>query len=95
MSRFRDSTPLELAFDRAIRDLKNYSVTSEEYRITLEVADRLHKMITNEKSSYLSKDAMASIGANLLGILMVIKHEQFNVIGGRAFGLIMRPFTKF
>lgn len=95
MFRFRDSSQLELAFDRTVRDLKHHSVTSEEYRITLEVAIKLHEMISKEKSSYLSKDTMASVGANLLGIFMVIKHENVNVITSRAFNLIMSPFTRF
>jgi hypothetical protein len=95
MSRFRDSSPLELAFDRAIRDLKNYDMASEEYAQTLEVAIKLHKMIEIEKSSYVSKDVMASVGANLLGIFMIIKHEHVNVITSRAMNLIMKPFTRF
>lgn len=92
---FKDQSQLELAFDRTIRDLKHHAVTSEEYRITLEVAIKLHEMISKEKQSYLSKDTMASVGANLLGIFMVIKHENVNVITSRAFNLIMLPFKRF
>lgn len=95
MFRFRDLSPLELAFDRVVRDLKNHDITSEEYARKLEAAIKLHKMISEEKSSYVSKDTMASVGANLLGIFMVIKHENVNVITSRAFGLIMKPFTRF
>ena len=94
MSRWRDSTQLELAFDRAVRDLKNHDITSEEYARKLEVAIKLHKMISEEKSSRVSKDVMASIGANLLGIFMIIKHEHVNVITSRAMNWVMKPFTK-
>jgi hypothetical protein len=95
MSRFRDSTPLEIAYDRAIRDLNSQEIGSEEYAKRLEMVIKLHKMLTEEKSSYLSKDTMASVGANLLGIFMIIKHEQFNVITSRAMNWVMRPFTRF
>lgn len=95
MSRFRDSTQLELAFDRAVRNLKNYDISSEEYARALDVAIKLHKMISEEKSSYLSKDTMASVGANLLGIFMIIRHENVNVITSRAMNWVMKPFTKF
>lgn len=95
MSRFRDSTQLELAYDKAVRDLNRHEIGSEEYAKRLEMVNKLHKMVMDEKSSYLSKDTMASVGANLLGIIMIIKHEQFNVITSRAFSWVMRPFTKF
>jgi hypothetical protein len=95
MSRFRDSSPLELAFDRAVRDLKNHDILSEEYARKLDVAIKLHKMISEEKSSNVSKDVMASIGANLLGIFMIIKHEHVNIITSRALYWIGKPFTRF
>ena len=95
MFRFRDPTHLELAFDRAIRDLKHHDIASEEYARKLEVAIKLHKMIEEEKSSYVSKDVMAMIGANLLGLIMIIKHEEFNVINARAMSWVMKPFTRF
>jgi hypothetical protein len=95
MSRWRDQTQLELAFDRAVRSLKSNDITSEEYARKLDVAIKLHKMISEEKSSYVSKDVMASIGANLLGIFMIIKHEHVNVITSRAMNWVMKPFTKF
>lgn len=95
MSRFRDSTQLELAYDKAVRDLNLHEIGSDEYAKRLDVVIKLHKMMIEEKSSYLSKDTMASVGANLLGIFMIIKHEQMNVITSRAFGWIMKPFTRF
>jgi hypothetical protein len=95
MSRFRDPSLLELAFDRAIRDLRNHDITSEEYARKLDVAIKLHRMISDEKSSYVSRDVMASIGANLLGIFMIIKHEHVNVITSRAMNWVMKPFTRF
>ena len=95
MSRWRDQTHLELAFDKAVRDLNRHEIGSEEYAKRLEMVIKLHKMVTEEKSSYLSKDTMASIGANLLGIFMIIKHEHVNVITSRAMNWVMKPFTKF
>lgn len=95
MSWFKDSSHLELAFDRAVRDLKSHEITSEEYARKLEVAIKLHKMIMEERSSSVSKDTMAMIGANLLGIFMIIKHEHVNVITSRAMNWVIKPFTKF
>jgi hypothetical protein len=95
MFRFRDSSQLELAFDRAVRDLRNHDITSEEYARKLDAVVKLHRMIMEDKSSHLSPDVMANVGANLLGLVMIIKHEQFGVITSRAFGWFMKPFTRF
>jgi hypothetical protein len=46
--------------------------------------------LQNKKTS-VSKDTLATVGANLIGILMVIKHEHVNVITSRAMNLLMRP----
>ena len=95
MVRFRDPSLLELAFDRAVRDLKNYDIGSEEYERTLDRAIKLHKMLSEERSSYVSKDTMAVIAANLLGLIIIVKHEYANVISARAMNWLIKPFTRF
>lgn len=90
-SRMRDRTPLEQEIDRAIRELKNHPIGSEEYVRTLDAIVKLHGMKEREKPLFVSRDTLAVVGANLLGLLMVIKHENVNVITSRAFGLILKP----
>lgn len=41
-----------------------------------------------DKPDKVSKETLALIGANILGIAMVIGYERLNVIAGKAFGLI-------
>ena len=47
-------------------------------------------MMDKEKPSSVSKDAMLTVGANLLGIVLIIKHEHVNVITSKALGLVIR-----
>ena len=91
MSELNHRLLLENAFEKAIRDLGNHDVTTEEYAKTLDRVVVLHKMLVEEKPNQVSKDTMAVVGANLLGILMIIKHEFVNVISSKAMSLLMKP----
>lgn len=90
-TRTRSSSLLEDATDRAIRELNKHDVDSEGYAKTLEIVIKLHKMKSEEMPETVSKDTLAVVGANLLGILMIIKHEYVNVISSRAMNLILKP----
>jgi hypothetical protein len=84
-------SPLEKAVNTALNQLNYYETWSEEYARTLDALVKLHKMKEEEKPSSVSKDTMAIIAANLLGIFMIITHERVNVITSKAFGLLLRP----
>lgn len=84
-------SPLERAVNRALQSLNHYDVGSEEYAKTMDALVKLHKMKEDEKPSSVSKDTMATIAANLLGIVIIISHERVNVITSKAFGLLLKP----
>jgi hypothetical protein len=84
-------TPLEVAVNRAIRSLNVYEAGSEEYREALDALVKLHKMKEDEKPKPVSRDTMLIVGANLIGILMIIKHEHVNVVTSKAAGMVLRP----
>jgi hypothetical protein len=84
-------SPLEKAVNRTLQSLNHYDVGSEEYARTMDALVKLHKMKEEEKPSSVSKDTMAVIAANLLGILIIISHENVNVITSKAFGLLLKP----
>ena len=84
-------TPLEVAVNRAIRSLNVYEAGSEEYREALDALVKLHKMKEDEKPKPVSKDTMLVVGANLLGIIMIISHERVNVVTSKALGVLLRP----
>lgn len=81
---------LEGEIERAIRDLNTHPTGSDGYVTTLAYVERLSQMIEDEKISRVSKDALVNAGASLLGILMVIRHEDVNVIASKALGFVIR-----
>jgi len=85
-----EQTVLENVLDRALRELSNHSIDSQEYAKILEMVVKLHKM-KEEESSSVSKDTILVVVANLLGIIMILKHEHVNVITSRAMNLLLKP----
>jgi hypothetical protein len=91
MFRTREPSHLELEVDRAVRELKNHPIGSEEYMKTLGAIVDLHKMKETEKPAFVSRDTLAIIGANLLGIVMIIRAEHAHVISRNAMQMVLKP----
>jgi hypothetical protein len=90
-ARGKESTLVEAAMERAFNELSGQSVTSDEYSKNLEGIVKLHKMREDEKSPGVSPDTVALVAANLIGILLIIRHEHVNVITSRAMNALIKP----
>lgn len=84
---------LDRRIDQALLTLSDHPVGSEEYVKTLEMIERLHKLKELNAPKPVSRDTIVTVGANLLGILMIIMYESENVIRSKALGFIIRPRT--
>ena len=83
-------TPLDEEITRLTRYLAESSPADENYATAVDQLTKLQK-IQNESSDRISKDTLALIAANLTGIVMIIKHEQVNVIATKAMSLVLKP----
>lgn len=64
---------------------------SQEYAKLLARAERIYEMMNvKKKSPFVSRETLVTVGANLLGILMIIRHEDVNVITSKALGFVIR-----
>jgi hypothetical protein len=61
-----------------------------EYAKLLTSAERLFAMLDHKRSAPISRDTLLTVGANLLGILLIIKHEDVNPITSKALGFVIR-----
>lgn len=84
---------LEVALTRALTALDDHPVDSKEYDQILDQLAKLHqlKLDSNPKPKPVSLDTLAMILANLLGIALIIKHEEFNVITTKSLGFVAKP----
>jgi hypothetical protein len=88
---FREPSSVELEVERALRELKNHPIGSEDYNKTLDSIVVLHRMKEEEKPSTVSRDTLVIVGTNLLGILMIIQHERVDIASRAAMNLLMKP----
>lgn len=82
---------LESELDRALIRLKTEIFTTEDYDTMLRLVERLHDMLDKDKPDVVSKNTMLAVAGNLLGIILILKHEHLNPITSKALGFIIRP----
>lgn len=80
---------LEDELVQQLKLLRTHVSGSDEFVRTLTYVERLHQLM-DKKPSSVSNDTWATIGANLLGIVLIIKHEHVNVITSKAMSFIPR-----
>lgn len=90
----REQTLLEKSIDEAIHDLMSRQPGTEEFAKASERLVALSQAKAGDKASRLSKDTLAVVAGNLLGILMIIKHEHVNVVASKAMQLLLSPRIK-
>ncbi|HEY1247420.1 MAG TPA: hypothetical protein VGE97_00390 [Nitrososphaera sp.] len=81
---------LESELSRVFTRMEHHQVHDEEYAKLVSMAERLHSMLPEEKKPSVSRETLVTVGANLLGILMIIQHEHVNVITSKALGFVIR-----
>ena len=83
----KEKSPLQTAIDKAVSELENHSITSDEYAT---IVNHLHKMqeIENKKTRSLDPNVMLTAAVNIAGIALIIRHEYVNVITSKALGFV-------
>lgn len=61
----------------------------EEYA---EWSDQLTKLHALREKNRVSKETLATIAANVVGIVVILSHERAHVIASKAFGLVKKIF---
>lgn len=83
---------LEDTISDLIRQMSVADATSKEYAY---MADQLVKLYSlRETPKRISKDTLAIVGGNLLGILIVVGYERMNAMTSRAMNLLLRTQPK-
>lgn len=83
---------LESELEHSLKSLRAQTIGSDEHKKIMDAAVTLHSLMDEENPEGVKKDTLALIAGNLIGIILVIKHEQVgNFISSKAFGLLLRP----
>lgn len=92
MFKRKEQSHLERELDRIVLALRTQEPGSAEYTKLVNQLVQLNDLqYDKKKSTSVSKETLAVIGGNLLGILLIIKHEHVNVISSKAMSLLLKP----
>ena len=88
----REPDPLDAVIDAAIKDLMATASPSEAFQKKVDSLSKLLEVADARKGrNRVKPDTLATIGANLLGILMIIKHESVAPLVSKALSFIIKP----
>ena len=92
MLKSKNDNSLEIneAIERILNQMQYVEVDSEEYGTMVSRLDKLYAM-KNASKNQLSKDAIWTIGANILGIILILGHERAHVVTSKALSFIVKP----
>lgn len=86
-----EKKPVDEQIDAVLDEMNTKGVTSDEYPKLMSYLERLNKLKLNNKLPPVSRDTIALIAGNLLGILMIVMYEQKHVMTSKGFNQIIRP----
>ena len=93
--RFFGKDEIEKSIDRSIANLlvhmEDSEMNSTDYQACMSALERLTEIKANRRKSLVSKDTLALIIGNLVGIGLIIVYEQKHVVTSKGFGQIIKP----
>jgi len=76
--------------DRVVDILSRIEPTSDEYSKGIQNLKVLCEARAKKPASWVEAEVLVSVLSNLLGIVLILRHEQFNVVTSKALNFI-RP----
>lgn len=86
----KKKTKLEAEIDRLTLALKDHDPDSEKYGSIVERLSKLHKLKCEDAPKRISPDVALTVGANILGLAMIINHEQLYPLTSKALPFILK-----
>lgn len=84
-------TALDETITQLMHDMKMMDGDSEEYATCLNRLERLMKQKEKFAPKRISPDTLVLVGANLLGIVIIVAWEHGHVISSKALSHIVKP----
>lgn len=85
------ASPVDDQIDAVLDEMGRAGVNSDEYPKLLTLLERLSELKEKQIREPLSRDTVAMIAGNLLGILLIVAYEQKHVMTSQGFKQIIRP----
>lgn len=81
---------LDVAMNEIYSEMQGFTSDSEEYCKMTDQLLKLHSMKAVDKSRRVSPDTIVTVGANVLGIILILHYEQVHVLTSKALQFVIR-----
>lgn len=81
---------IEVAINRVLLSMEASAPDSPEYEKLVDRLSELHALKVNNTKNGLSKDTLATIIANIAGILLILQYERVNIVGTKALAFVQK-----
>lgn len=88
--KIHDETTTQDLIDAANSRLFGLEPDTDEYNKVLDQIERLHKLKSRERDDRfkVSADTLVIVGANLLGIVLILNYEKLDIVTSKALGFV-------
>lgn len=76
---------LDVLIDCILQEMQMVGRCSEEYSKLMKSLERLHELKANNRPKRVSRDTIAIVAGNLLGILLIVSYEHAHVMTSKSF----------
>lgn len=83
-----NASPFDPEIARLLAVLKDEEPNSEKYGAALDKLTKVHKMKADEGRDRVRLDTLISASASLIGIILILHHEQVGVITSKAVAFV-------
>lgn len=83
---------LEETITTVLNALKSEEPETDRYAQMSTQLERLYTIKNENRSRRVSADTLATIGANLLGIGIIVGHERTHIVTSKALGFVRKIF---
>lgn len=84
------SNSLDVEIEAVLSKLRKEDPCSDNYDILMNNLERLYELRNLDSKGKITPDAKALILSNILGIVVILSYERFNVITTKALGFVPR-----
>lgn len=87
-----EPSALDEAIDRVLNRMQYLEPETDEYSVLLNRLDKLNaiKISNKDNRNKVSADTLLSVGANILGIVLILGYEKVNVVTSKALGFVVK-----
>lgn len=86
-----EKSGLDQAIEKVLHEMKSFSSEDDEYAKMVDQLEKLYALKDTEKPDRVSRDTLAIIAANLIGIVLIVGYESKNIVTSKALNFLKVP----